>query len=373
MVHSFGRRAGLALGALALLAGCKEGPYVSPHTSFAGETVAISVMVVGPTDVTIGKQTKHFATQETFYVPLDEYPAGRHEIPIVAVGPNGGKTEASIGFFAPHRTAGRPYFRVVGCSGKAGASVEVADRERPAVRGEVGRTGPCAGKGDVHLRAVTMPGATVTLAATGKTATADAAGEVEIPVSLQDIRLSASTERSSDKEVVLANPFGSVRIKSVKGSQSIEANVTFASNGPSKSLSAPDKGSVATSFMEDWLKAFKPGQPLAPGLSGSPVAKSAVYLERNGHAHYAGVPAFVREIARVAILEDTQLRSCLGKVEFRTKVTVYDAKTGQKRAEKSFDAPKVPCAQYVATLNGRVLTDHYFADQDTVDAFVLAN
>jgi hypothetical protein len=218
-----------------------------------------------------------------------------------------------------------------------------------------------------------MPGATVTIVGTGKTSTADAAGEVLIPVSLHELRLSASTGPSAEKGVVLANPFGAVGIRAVKGSQSLEATLRFAQSGPSVTLAAPTKVASTKSFVEDWLKAFRPGQPLAPGLTGSPTAKSAVYLERDGHAHYLGTPGPIRDIARVAILEDTQIRSCLGKVEFRTKAIVYDAKTGQKRAEKSFDAPKVPCATIVATMNGKVLTDHYYADSDKVDAFVLAN
>jgi hypothetical protein len=241
------------------------------------------------------------------------------------------------------------------------------------VRSEVGRTGPCAGKGDVRVRAVTMPGATVTVVGTGKTSTSDTAGGVSIPVSLHELHLSASTEPSAEKGVVLVNPFGSVRIRAAKGSQSLEATIRFAKNGPGVSLAAPKTVDATKSFVEDWLKAFRPGQALAPGLTGSPNAKSAVYMEREGHAHYLGAPGPIRDIARVATLEDTQIRKCLGKVEYRTKVTVYDAKTGQKRAEKSFDAPKLPCATVVATLNGKVLTDHDYADPDTVDAFVLAN
>lgn len=364
---------GLAAGALTLLSGCKKGPYVSAHTSIVGETLAVGVMVVGTTDVTIGKQTKRFEREETFFLPLDDYPAGPHELPIVAVGPNGGKTEASVAFFAPHRTPGTPYFRVVGCGGDEGSTAALSGTDRPVVRSEVGRTGPCAGNGDVRVRAVTMPGATVTVVGTGKTATADAAGEVVVPVSLHELHLSARTETSAEKGVVFVNPFGSVDVRTAKGSQSLEATLRFAKNGPSVMLAAPKTVATTKSFVEDWMKAFRPGQPLAAGLTGSPTAKSAVYLERNGRAHYAGAPGPIRELARVATLEDTQIRSCLGKVEYRTKVTVYDAKSGQKRAEKSFDAPKTPCATVVATMNGKVLTDHYYADSDTVDAFVLAN
>lgn len=373
MVHSYGRLVALAVGASALLVGCKKGPYVSAHTSIAGETLAVGVMVVGPTAVTVGTQTKRFEREETFYLPLDDYPAGRHELPLLAKGPDGGKTETTVIFFAPHRTAGKAYFLVVGCGGDEGTSAELPASDRPVVRSEVGRTGACAGKGDLRVRAVTMPGATVMVVGTGKTSTADAAGEAVIPVSLHELRLSASTEVSAEKGVVLVNPFGFVKLRAVKGSQSLEATLRFAKNGPSMSLTAPKTVDAKKSFVEDWLKAFRPGQPLAPGLTGSATAKSAVYMERDGHAHYLGVPGPIRDIARVATLEDTQIRSCLGKVEYRTKVTVYDAKTGQKRVEKSFDAPKVPCATVVATLNGKVLTDHDYADPDTVDAFVLAN
>lgn len=146
----------------------RKGPYVSAHTSIEGETLAVGVMVVGPTDVTIGTQTKRFEREETFYLPLDDYPAGRYELPILAKGPDGGKTETTVAFFAPHRTAGKPYFLVVGCGGDQETSAELPGSDRPVVRSEVGRTGPCAGKGDVRVRAVTMPGATVTVVGTEK-------------------------------------------------------------------------------------------------------------------------------------------------------------------------------------------------------------
>lgn len=371
MAKSFAWHLGLAAGALTLLAGCKKGPFVSPHTSIVGETLAVNVMVVGTTDVTIGKQTKRFDREETFYLPLDDFPAGRHELPIVATDPNGGKTESSVTFFAPRRTAGTAYFRVVACGGTEGD--DPLGSNRPVVRSEVGRTGVCSGKGDVKVRAVTMPGATVTVLGSGKTSTADAAGEVLVPIQLHELRLAATTEPSAEKGVIFANPYGSVAVHVVKGSQSLDATLRFAKNGPSVTAKPPSEVAVPSTFVEDWLKSFKPGQSLAPGLTGSTSAKSGVYMGRNGHAHYVGEPGPIREIARVATLEDTQIRACLGKVEYRTKVTVYDAKTGQKRAEKSFDAPKTPCATVVATINGKVLTDHYYADPDLVDAFVLSN
>lgn len=369
MADSFAWHLGLAAGALTLLAGCKKGPYVAPHASIVGEALAVNVMVVGTTDVTLGKQTKRFDREETFYLPLDDFPAGRHELPIVAVGPDGGKTQSQVAFFAPHRAAGKPWFRVVACGGTE--ANDASSPGRPVLRSEVGRTGVCSGKGDVKVRAVTMPGATVTVL--GKTSTADAAGEVLVPIPMNELHLAATTEPSAEKSLILANPYGSVAIRIAKDGQSMDATLRFAKNGPSVTAAPPSKVAVSSTFVEDWLKGFKPGQPLATGLMGSTTAKSAVYMERNGLAHYAGASGPIRELSRVATLEDTELRSCLGKVEYRTKVTVYDAKSGQKRAEKSFDAPKTPCATIVATMNGKVLTDHYYADSDTVDAFVLAN
>lgn len=367
------RHAGLVLAVLSSLPGCsssRKGPYVTSHTAIVGETLAVNVMA-GPSEITVGKQTKHSEREVTFYLPLDEYPAGHHAVPLVATDSKGAKTETSIGFFAPHRTAGKAYFRVVGCGGNGSGPAVVTDWARPAIRSEAGRTGPCMGSTDVLLRAVTMPGATVTVAETGQTATADAGGEVAIPISSYTIHLSASTEQNAEKEVVLAHPFGFVTAKSVKDARSIDSKITFAESVPRIPL--PKGAPPPPSFMDDWLKDFKPGQPLAPGLTTNPRAKSAVYLGHDGRPHYAGAPGPIRELTFVATRQDSDLRTCLGKVEHRTKVTVYEAKTGKKRAERTFDAPASPCATVVATVNGKVVTNHYYADQDKIDAFVLAN
>lgn len=371
MATSRFRHAGLTLAFLSAIPGCqsigRKGPYVSANTEIVGETVAVSVMA-GPADISIGKLTKHSKTEVTFYLPLDEYPAGRHEIPIVATDGNGGRTETSVGFFAPHRTAGKAYFHVVGCGGDGSV---LAAGGPPAVRSEAGRTGRCTGSTQVLLRAVTMPGATVTVAETGQTATADAGGEVEIPLSTYALHLAGSTAQNEEKKVVLTHPWGFVTVTSAKDARSIEAKVAFAESSTPFSYA---KGSAPPpSFMDDWLKDFKPGQPLAPGLTANPRAKSAVYAGHNGRAYYVGAPGPLRDLTYVATLQDSELRSCLGQVEYRTKVTVYEARTGKKPAERSFDAPASPCRRVVGTVNGKPVTDHYYADDDKIEAFLLAN
>lgn len=305
--------------------------------------VQVHVMASPGAEVQVGHQKRALTGNEgDFYLALDPFKPGRNEL-TVTVSQGGGEVEEKVVFTAPEGT-GAPFLQIHDCARVPGGT------SSSDIRSRFGRVNGCKAQKDAPhtLVASANPGAKVKVA--GKEITAGQDGEITLSLDaaagLLDMQVGSA--RGQRAEI----PF-SVEVQAGAG-EPLRGDIRLSADGDA--------------LLDAWLKGFTPGKPLAAGI-GTGKGAIAIYAPQEGRPWIVGGPGPLRDVRLVAIGKERPIReagSCgpyesdkggmfsAPRRDHDVDITVYDATTGEKRAEKAFSAKGTECPAYASMVDFKV-------------------